>query len=178
MSRSDALLVIRDASSATEIELADARFRVVETFHGGAEIHCDVAPGVYSLRFSEMGSVAYVDVLVPGGAPTVVTAPVPAAPVTVAPTLPMHSPRPTPSMNPAPQRSYTRSAPPPETAPTLRTHGRSAPPPAVVQPAPAQPATAPAVAAIPPPATTQQAAPARQNGGESRGHRGTYRRDN
>jgi hypothetical protein len=113
----------------------------------------------------------------------VATAPaaVPPAPV-IAPPIQMHSsrsnpvPRSNPVMGSTPQRSFSRSTPTSDSAPSLRMHGRSAPPPAIQPIAPRAAPSPPVIAA--PQAAPQQAAPARQNGGESRGHRGTYRRDN
>lgn len=118
-----------------------------------------------------------------------ITPAVPAAP-NVAPSLPVQSSRPgpmvqssrpsqsiqssrsSPTMSPTPQRSFSRPSPAPDSAPSLRMHGRSAPPPA------AQPASPPSAPAVAPAVTAPQSSPAaRPNGGESRGHRGSYRRD-
>jgi hypothetical protein len=101
--------------------------------------------------------------------------PQPAATVTMpqaAPQMPATTPQvrtmPAPAADNPPHRSFNRGAPPANTAPSLPA-ARSTPP-AIATPPPPPASTAPA---NPPSNATPQ-----NNGGESRGHRGSYRRDN
>lgn len=106
--------------------------------------------------------------------PPIITAP----PVNVTPALPMNPARPSQSMGPRPERSFSRPTPAPDTAPGLSMRNRSSPPPPVTVPAPSPQAVPQASApAAPQPQAAPRQAPAPREGGESRGHRGSYRRE-